>query len=175
MPDESIYHLNLVIDGLTDSIRQIDNLENHETGIFLATKSDVKTATKTNGWHFSWFGEFRQADRFIYKLIITDQPDVLQGLISISDMEGYVYVHLAESAPINLGLQKKHEGVGGNLFAYACKRSWDNGNEGFVAFQSKTDLISHYQKVLGAVHIEGQNMIIYPKEALFLIKHYFKV
>jgi len=82
---------------------------------------------------------------------------------------------LAESAPINFGPDKKHEGLGGNLFAFACKLSWDAGNEGFVSYQAKTKLIRHYEMLLGAIHIGGGNMIIYPKEALFLIKHYYNV
>ncbi len=90
-------------------------------------------------------------------------------------MDGYVYVNLAECAPINFGPDKKYEGVGGNLFAYACKISWDAGNEGFVSFKAKTQLIHHYENVLGAVHNGGHTMIIYPQEALFLIKRYFKV
>jgi hypothetical protein len=88
-------------------------------------------------------------------------------------MEGYVYVHLAESAPINFGPDKKHEGVGGNLFAYACKRSWDTGNEGFVSFQAKTKLIAYYEKVLGAVRNGGHNMIIYPQGVVYQSCCYF--
>jgi len=175
MSDDSIYHLDLIIDELTNSIRQIDTNESFETNLTLATSKDIKQAIKKNGWHFAWKAEFNQDDRIVYKLTRDDEPEIIQGLISFSEMTGYIYVHLAESAPINFGLNKKHEGVGGNLFAYACKRSWDAGNEGFISFQAKTKLISHYEKVLGAVHNGGHNMIIYPQEALFLIKQYFKV
>ncbi|MFA6245465.1 MAG: hypothetical protein WC615_00900 [Mucilaginibacter sp.] len=175
MSDDSVYHLNLVIDDLTNSIRQVANGESFETDMSLAKSEDIKLVTKKGGWHFSWRAEFKQTDREVYKLTLADEPEILQGLISLSDMDGYVYVHLAESAPINFGADKKHEGVGGNLFAYACKRSWDAGNEGFISFQAKTKLISHYEQVLGAVHNGGHNMIIYPQEALFLIKQYFKV
>lgn len=175
MSDDSVYHLNLVIDDLTNSIRQVDSGESFETEVLPVTDEDIKIATKKNGWHFTWKTEYNQDDRSVFKLIKSDEPDVIQGLLSLSDLEGYVYVNLAESAPINFGTDKLHEGVGGNLFAYACKRSWDDGNEGFVSFQAKTKLITHYEKVLGAVHTGGHNMIIYPQEALFLIKQYYKV
>jgi hypothetical protein len=175
MSEDSVYHLNIVIDGLTNSIRQVDNGVSLETEISLAIKEDMKLATKKNNWHFSWKTEFNLDDRIVFKLLKADEPEIIQGLISLSDMDGFVYVHLAESAPMNFGPDKKHEGVGGNLFAFACKRSWDLGNEGFVSYQAKTNLITHYEKVLGAVHIGGHNMIIYPQEALFLIKQYFKV
>ena len=175
MSEDSIYHLDLIIDDLTNRIRQIDTGESFDTDLSLATDHDIKLTTKKNGWLFSWKAEFKQEDRLVYKLTRNDDPVDIQGLISLSDMEGFVYVHLAESAPINFGPNKKHEGVGGNLFAYACKRSWDKGNEGFVSFQAKTKLIAHYEQVLGAVHNGGHNMIIYPQEALFLIKRYYKV
>jgi hypothetical protein len=175
MSDDSVYHLNIVIDGLTNSIRQIDGGKNFETEIITARIQDIRLVVKKEGWHFSWKTEFNRDDRTVYKLVCVDEPNIIQGMISLSDMEGFVYVHLAESAPINFGPNKKHEGVGGNLFAYACKRSWDAGNEGFVSFQAKTKLITHYENVLGAIHNGGNNMIIYPQEALFLIRQYFKV
>jgi hypothetical protein len=174
MTNEPAYHLNLIIDGLTDSIREVESGESFATEISPATTEDIKQATKKNGWHFVWKAEFDREDRRVYKLTRADEPEIIQGLLSLTDMAGYVYVHLAESAPINFGPNKKHEGVGGNLFAYACKRSWDAGNEGFVSFQAKTKLIIHYQNVLGAVHNGGHHMIIYPQEALFLIRKYFK-
>ena len=53
MSDNSVYHLNLVIDYLTNSIRQIDSGESFETEVSLATIEDIKLATKKNGWHFT--------------------------------------------------------------------------------------------------------------------------
>ncbi|MDR3695929.1 hypothetical protein [Mucilaginibacter sp.] len=175
MPDDSDYHIDLIIDGLTNSINKVDNGNSFETVILPATDDDIRRIVKKDGWHFSWKAEFNHDDREVLKLVKVDEPEIIQGLLSLSDMEGFVYVHLAESAPVNFGANKEHEGVGGNLFAYACKRSWDQGNEGFVSFQAKTKLIGHYENILGAIHTGGHNMIIYPQEALFLIKQYFKV
>jgi len=174
MPDQSAYHLDIVIDHLTNSIRQVHTGESLSTDIVAATQEDIKVVTKMNKWHFPWNTEFRQHDRTVFKLVVSGQPDVLQGLVSLSDMSDHVYIHLAESAPVNFGPHKLYEGVGGNLFAWCCKRSWDNGNEGFVAFQSKTRLIVHYQETLGAIHIGNNKMIIYPEAALILINKYFK-
>lgn len=61
-----------------------------------------------------------------------------------------------------------------NGWKFACKVSWDKGYEGFVAFQSKTKLIEHYETTLGATHIGGHKMIIFPPAALQLIHQYFK-
>jgi hypothetical protein len=94
--------------------------------------------------------------------------------MSISDYGDHFYLHLVESAPFNLGKKKLYQGVPGNLFAFACKVSRDEGYEGFVAFQSKTKLIEHYETTLGATHIGGHKMIIFPPAALQLIQQYFK-
>ncbi|MEY4904675.1 MAG: hypothetical protein RLZZ292_2490, partial [Bacteroidota bacterium] len=79
-----------------------------------------------------------------------------------------------ENAPFNQGKNKMYVGGAGNLVAFACKISWDKGNEGFVVFQSKTLLIEHYEKMLGATHEGGLTMIIYPHAALKLIQTYFQ-
>jgi hypothetical protein len=73
-----------------------------------------------------------------------------------------------------LGKSKIYEGVPGNLFAFTCKCAWDKGYDGIVGFQSKTRLIEHYENILVATHVGGHKMIIFPKEALKLIKQYFK-
>ena len=66
-----------------------------------------------------------------------------------------------------------HYGVAGNLVALACKRSFELGFLGFVAFTAKTVLIEHYSKTLGAVSIGGQRMAIEEKQASELVKRYF--
>ncbi len=83
-------------------------------------------------------------------------------------------MHLIESAPFNIGKNKIYVGVPGNLVAFLCKKTWNKGYDGFISFLSKTKLIEHYEKMLGAVHIGNHKMIIFPEEALKLIKQYFK-
>ena len=83
-------------------------------------------------------------------------------------------MHLVESAPFNKGKSKMYEGVAGNLVAYACKLSFQRGHEGNISFISKTQLIDHYVKTLGAFHFGGRLMIIETKSALRLIDKYFK-
>jgi hypothetical protein len=79
----------------------------------------------------------------------------LQGLISFVVRADHVYMFLLESAAFNLVKNKLYEGVSGNLVAYACKVSFQRRGEGFVAFESKTKLIDHYIKTLGAYHYGG--------------------
>ena len=65
-------------------------------------------------------------------------------------------------------------GVGAHLFAIACKHSWDAGNEGYVQFTAKTNLIEHYKTTLHANLIDQKNMYIDSYGAIELIHKYFK-
>ena len=82
-------------------------------------------------------------------------------------------MHLIESAPFNKGKDKVYAGVPGNLVAFACKLSFQRGFEGYLSFLSKTNLINHYEKTLGAIHVGGNLMIINTVAALKLINKYF--
>lgn len=83
-------------------------------------------------------------------------------------------MHLIESAPYNLGRNKVYIGVPGNLVAFACRIAFHRGFDGYVSFTSKTQLIDHYQKTLGAINVGGHLMVINTESALKLIDKYFK-
>ena len=161
MSGQSKYQLNVHVDGLTNSILNVISGDSFQTEIFELSKTDLKAILKKNGWNFNWNAEFKLLDRKVYKLTIKENNNVIQGLASISYYNDHFYIHLVESAPFNLGKNKLYEGVPGNLFAFSCKQSWDRGYEGFVSFQSKTKLVSHYEKSLGAVHVGGNKMVIF--------------
>ncbi len=171
----NIKHIDIEIDKLTNSIENAITGDSFNTYINLLTHDDMRVVTKGNGWRFDWKYEFELHDREVYKLSVEGNTSVIQGLISLSDFHDHMYMHLIESAPFNKGNRKIYVGVPGNLVAFLCKKSWDMGYEGFVSFISKTRLIDHYEKTLGAVHIGGQKMVIFPKEALQLIKKYYKI
>ena len=82
-------------------------------------------------------------------------------------------MHLIESAPFNKGKNKVYTGVPGNLVAFACKLSFQRGFEGYLSFLSKTNLIDHYEKTLGAINAGGQLMVINTAAALRLTNKYF--
>ena len=173
MPKQTKYHLGIEIDKLTNSIFNSISGDSFPTDVHPVTKADLKNMTKKNGWLFNWSSEFKLSDRQIFKLTIRNNPDIIQGLLSISDFGDHYYLHLIESAAFNIGRNKLYEGVPGNLFAFTCKISWDKGYQGFVSFTSKTKLIDHYEKMLGATHIGGHKMVIFPKDALQLIRKYY--
>ena len=134
----------------------------------------MKFFTKKNGWLFDWKNELKEPARDIYKLTIVGNPTIIQGLISLEVKIDHVYMHLVESAPFNKGKTKMYSGVPGNLVAFACKLSFQRGHEGNVSFLSKTQLIDHYEKTLGAYHFGGRIMIIETQSALKLIDRYFQ-
>ena len=169
-----LQHIDIKIDKLTDSIQNVISGDSFPTDVLLAESADLRNITKKNGWLFNWKAEFKLPDRDVYKLIISGNPNIIQGLLSITEREDHVYMHLIESAPFNLGRNKVYIGVPGNLIAFACKVSFHRGFEGYVSFTSKTQLIKHYEKTLGAINVGGHLMIINTDAALKLIDKYFK-
>jgi hypothetical protein len=172
---QSKYHLAVEIDKLTNSISNVISGDSFPTDVHPVSQADLKNITKKNGWLFNWASEFKLSDRQVFKLTILNNPGIIQGLLSISDYNDHYYLHLIESASFNVGRNKLYEGVPGNLFAFTCKVSWDKGYQGFVSFTSKTKLIDHYEKMLGATHIGEHKMVIFPKEAFQLIQKYFPI
>lgn len=173
MVNHTKYHLGIEIDKLTNSIVNTISGDSFPTDVHPITKADLKHLTKKNGWRFDWADEFKLTDRTVFKLTIRNNPEIVQGLLSIGDYKDHYYLHLVETAPFNYGRNKLYEGVPGNLFAFTCKTSWDKGYQGFVSFTSKTKLVDHYEKTLGATHIGGLKMVIFPQEALKLIRKYY--
>lgn len=166
--------LDFQIDKLTNSIENITTGDSFQTEVSLLTRNDLKTITKKNNWVFDWKHELMQAEREVYKLTIVGNPTIVQGLMSIEIKSDYVYLHLVENAPFNKGKSKMYAGVPGNLVAFACRLSFQRGHEGNVSFLSKSQLIEHYERTLGAFHFGGRVMIIETKAALKLVEKYFK-
>jgi len=166
--------LDFRIDKLTNSIENIVTGDSFTTDVALVSLEDLKPITKKNGWVFDWKYELKQPKREVYKLTITNNLDIIQGLMSLEIRSDHVYMHLVESAGFNKGKSKMYAGVPGNLVAFACRLSFQRGFEGNVSFIAKTQLIEHYEEMLGAFHFGGRVMIIETKAAIKLIDRYFK-
>jgi len=167
--------LSFEIDKITESIEFVKTNERFETIVSAVAKQDLKAVTKKNGWRFNWKQEFEQQQKQIYKLATEKEPSLIQGLVSleIRAKDKFIFMHLIENAPFNIGRNKLYHGVCANLVAYGCKLSVEQGFEGYLAFESKTTLIGHYEMALGATHIGGQKMIIDNASAASLIANYF--
>ena len=166
--------LDFEIDRLTRSIENAITGDRFLTDISLLSKNDLKFVTKKNNWLFNWRKEFNDLRKEVYKLTIANNPQIIQGLMSLTIEEDHVFMHLIESAPFNRGKEKVYLGVPGNLVAFGCKISFQRGFDGFLSFHSKTKLIEHYINILGAYHFGGHLMIIPTKAAEKLISKYFK-
>jgi hypothetical protein len=170
---KNLQYIDIEIDKLTNSLENITTGDSFPTDIVLTSSSDFKSITKTEGWLFDWRAEFKKPDRDVYKLTIVNNQSVIQGLVSLTVRTDHVYMHLIESAPFNRGKEKVYAGVPGNMFAFACKLSFQRGDEGYLSFLAKTNLIEHYEKTLGALHVGGLLMVINTSAALKLINKYF--
>ncbi|HQS36560.1 MAG TPA: hypothetical protein PLC18_14185, partial [Sediminibacterium sp.] len=132
--------LDFIVDKLTNSIQNTISGDSFATEVLRLTKADLKQITKKNGWNFDWKAELSDNSKEVFKLTIPNNPNIIQGLLSISIESDHVYMHLLENAPFNIGQNKLYEGVSGNLVAHACKVSFQQGNNGFIAFTAKTKL-----------------------------------
>ncbi|WP_288427589.1 hypothetical protein [uncultured Spirosoma sp.] len=121
--------------------------EQFQTIFLEVTKKDLPSLPKKL-WAFDWRKEIKLTDRVVYKLTTQENPTVIQGLISWSDLGDHIFVNLVESAPFNRGAERLYQGVAGNLFAIACQESFTRGYDGFVVFESKTKLLNHYRDLL---------------------------
>ena len=75
--------LDFVIDKLTNSIENIVTGDSFSTEISVVTREDLKLTTKKNNWVFNWLTEYKQPERELYKLTIVNNPNVIQGLLSV--------------------------------------------------------------------------------------------
>ena len=146
--------------------------EQFQTVFLEITKKDLPHLTKKL-WSFDWRKEIKLANRVVSKLTTQENPDVIQGLISWSDLGDHIFINVVESAPFNRGKERLYQGVSGNLFAFACQESFARGYDGFLVFESKTKLINHYRDLLGAQRLGSSiRMFVDTQAANQLIKLY---
>jgi hypothetical protein len=167
-----IHLLDFEIDKLTNSIENTLTGEVFDTEIAKITWQE-RRLIKKSAWLFDWHLELKAPHKDVFKLTTANNFDIIQGLICFEDKNDHIFLHLLESAKFNKGKRKLYTGVAGNLVAFACKTSFEKGYEGFVAFDSKTVLIKHYEQSLGATHFRGQRMFIETRAAEQLVAKYF--
>lgn len=140
--------LDVTIDKFTPCLENAETGEIIETTYSLVNDSELR---QLKGWNFDWLSDdLKNTD--IYKLQIKGDSEI-QGLVSVTKFvrDKAIYVNIAESAPHNLGHNKRYNGVGGHLFAIAAQTSKDLGYGGFVFMDAKNvELVKHYRDTLGA-------------------------
>ena len=168
--------VDLDVDELTPCLRRLKDNEIVDTEVF-----EIKPTKKEfSNWEFDWTLPAKQG--YAVYAIKAKGDERIQGLVAMkSDRNNYAYeVLLAEAAPFNnphhkTFVKKEYNGIGGHLFAEAVKRSMQDGFGGAVYFVSKTNLIEHYKKELGAHILDDRNrrMFIDEKAAKKLYERYF--
>jgi hypothetical protein len=173
MATPKIRPIGIVIDKITMPIEHVESGQSYETHISQLSTNELGQIKKSK-WLFDWKAEILAPDRNVYKLIAKEYPSVVQGLLSISDKRDHIFLNLIESSKENRGDGNIYAGVPANLFAFACKRSFESGYEGVVAFTSKTKLVDHYVQNFGAEILRGNDLYIGTKASIVLVKSYFK-
>ncbi len=164
--------LDFRIDKLTRSIENAVTGDRHPTLVLPITQADTRKLKKTD-WLFDWKKEAAHDGRTVYKLVITGNENVLQGMVSVEDKGDHIFLHLIESSGFNRGRRKVYVGVPGNLVAFACKLAMECGYDGFVSFEAKSGLIAHYQQNLGASILFRNYMVIESAAAQKLLARYY--
>lgn len=162
--------IEIIIDELTDC------LVSSKTGDIVRTRYIKRTTSikpeDYESWKFNW--DIPEKNGYdIYELYV-EGNDTVQGRIAFRIDGGVADVDIVETAPHNYGHDGQYIGVGGHLFAIACKISMESGCDGFVAFTAKNKLIEHYQEILGAKVLSGQRMYIDEAAARVLIQKYLE-
>ena len=101
MEKQTKYHLGIEIDKLTNSILNIISGDSFPTDVHPINKADLKNTIMKNGWFFNWANEYKLKDRQVFKLTIRNNPEIVQGLLSISDY------FVVDSTPLTTEDRKK--------------------------------------------------------------------
>jgi hypothetical protein len=162
----------LKIDKLTHSIENVITGDSFKTEVLELRPADIRKLKKVD-WLFDWKAESKNESTTVYKLVILDNPNIIQCLISLQDRGDHIFMPLIKRIKFNRGAKKVYLGVPGNLVAFACKLSFEKGYGGYVSFESKSKLKEHYKKTLGAHQLFGNYMALEANAALKLIYQYF--
>ena len=82
---------SFLIDKLTDSILNTISGDSFQSEVSRLTSIDLKIITKKKDWNFDWRAEFIDIKKEVYKLTIINNPNIIQGLLSIAIEQDYIY------------------------------------------------------------------------------------
>ncbi len=73
--------LDFIVDKLTNSIENVVSGDIFDTDVFQLFANDTSQIKKED-WQFKWKEQLKNNDRETYKLVIKDNPNIIQGLLS---------------------------------------------------------------------------------------------
>ena len=134
---------------------------------------------KKDGWNFNWRQLFKVEGSRIYKIALEETPNKIEGVLMLTLFnDEMLFMNNIEVAPHNLGKGKKYNNVAGCLLAFACKESFERGKgnyQGFLSFDSKTELIELYHYKYGASVAMGNKMFFDSEIGKKLMKKYLGI
>ena len=144
-----------------------------------ATIKEIKySKSEFKNWLFDWSKTEKKAYKILALYVEGDNR--IQGAISIREnlQNRTIEIDIVESAPFNSSYNKKikdkeYNGVGICLFVEVCKRSFENGYDGYVEFTAKSNLVKYCMDNMRAIPIDAQRMYINTSGAKWLIEKYY--
>ena len=130
----------------------------------------------------NWLFDWSKTEKKAYKILAlyVEGDNRIQEAISIREnlQNRTIEIDIVESAPFNSSYNKKikdkeYNGVGICLFVEVCKRSFENGYDGYVEFIAKSNLVKYYMDNMRAIPIDAQRMYINTSGAKWLIEKYY--
>ncbi|MGM0579908.1 MAG: hypothetical protein ACQETL_04475 [Bacteroidota bacterium] len=144
-------------------------------------KNKNRLPTITDGWRFNFRKNSKNSKYETYILSTVENANSVEGCLIIDTNSPYeIYMAYIEIAPHNKGENKKYAKVAGCLIAFACRRSFIEGKEGYLAFDVKEEdierkLMELYSNKYNAVRLSNSTtMIILPEASEKLIELYLK-
>ena len=130
--------------------------------------------SQKHGWDFDW-KEPQLNGYDVYEIWLEGETEP-QGRIAFRPEGGVSVAKLIEVFRVNRGRHGKHKNVGSHLFAIAALISFQAGFDGWIAFESKTSVMKHYED-LGAKHVQGpadRKMYFDTPVAAYLVRNYLE-
>lgn len=154
-----------------------------ETGLSIESEIQIiekkLVPLKKHGWNFNWRELHKIEGSQFYKISCIKTPKIIEGILMLTLYNNeMLFMNNIELAPENIGANKKHEHVAGCLLAYACRKSFEIGSgnyNGYLSFDSKTNLIDLYQSQYGASLAMGNKMYFSPEAGKKLMKKYLQI
>ena len=164
-------------------ILEIETKSDIKSKISLVTKNKANLPSVNDGRRFNFSKHSKGKDYETYILTTGKTPEIIEGCLIINIKTPFqVYMAFVEVAPHNKGNEKKYDRVAGCLIAFACRQSFINDKEGYLAFdvleekkENEIRLMKLYSQKYNAVRLgNSTTMIILPEGSEALINEFLK-
>jgi hypothetical protein len=164
-------------------ILEVETQSEIKSKISLVTKNKSRLPSINEGWRFNFSKHSKKKDFETYILTTETTKEIIEGCLIINTKAPFqVYMAFVEVAPTNKGNKKKYDRIAGCLIAFACRQSFINDKEGYLAFdvlEEKRDdeikLMNLYSQKYNAVRLaDSTTMIILPEGSEKLINEFLK-